>query len=190
MLILGSFLLEYFNTRYDFTYRHCTIFFSNYLAQALIVSPMSMHRKLHQPIHELTRDWISIRIWSTFIPFHYLQVFQRGAYYAVEVIPDEMAVISLNTMYFYDSNKGELNLVWFLLSDIDIMWQRLLDVYLRNQTTQEICNLIGWKFNWMRIAGEACRHDLPYESQVAPLSNSSLLRCGCQVSSSVELWLL
>ncbi|PPQ94043.1 hypothetical protein CVT25_009891 [Psilocybe cyanescens] len=32
-------------------------------------------------------------------------VFQRGAYYAVEVIPDAVAVISLNTMYFYDSNK-------------------------------------------------------------------------------------
>jgi endopolyphosphatase len=33
-------------------------------------------------------------------------VFQRGAYYSVEVIPDKLAVISLNTMYFYDSNKG------------------------------------------------------------------------------------
>ena len=88
-------------------------------------------------------DWISIRIWSTFIPFHYLQVFQRGAYYAVEVIPDEMAVISLNTMYFYDSNKGEFNLAWFLLSDIDTMWQQLLGVCIRNQTIQGTCNSIG-----------------------------------------------
>ncbi|PPQ98547.1 hypothetical protein CVT24_004038 [Panaeolus cyanescens] len=45
------------------------------------------------------------KIWSSFIPFPHLQVFQRGAYYAVEVIPDELAVISLNTLYFYDSNK-------------------------------------------------------------------------------------
>ena len=29
-----------------------------------------------------------------------------------------MAVISLNTMYFYDSNKGELNLARFLLYPI------------------------------------------------------------------------
>jgi endopolyphosphatase len=34
-------------------------------------------------------------------------VFQRGAYFSVEVIPNALAVISLNTMYFYDSNKGE-----------------------------------------------------------------------------------
>ncbi|RDB22520.1 Endopolyphosphatase [Hypsizygus marmoreus] len=46
------------------------------------------------------------QIWESFIPFPYLQVFHRGAYYAVDVIPDEVAVISLNTMYFYDSNKA------------------------------------------------------------------------------------
>ncbi|GLB33819.1 putative calcineurin-like phosphoesterase [Lyophyllum shimeji] len=46
------------------------------------------------------------RIWDAFIPFPYLQVFQRGAYFSVEVIPNDIAVISLNTMYFYDSNKA------------------------------------------------------------------------------------
>ncbi|KAG5343116.1 hypothetical protein C0989_000106 [Termitomyces sp. Mn162] len=51
----------------------------------------------------LTRD---DRIWDIFIPFPYLQVFQRGAYYSAEVIPDEVAAISLNTLYFYDSNKA------------------------------------------------------------------------------------
>ncbi|KDR83732.1 hypothetical protein GALMADRAFT_219563 [Galerina marginata CBS 339.88] len=51
----------------------------------------------------ITNEFASI--WSSFIPFPYLQVFQRGAYFAVEVIPDELAVVSLNTMYFYDSNK-------------------------------------------------------------------------------------
>jgi len=45
-------------------------------------------------------------IWGAFIPFSSYQVFRRGAYYSVEVIPDELAVISLNTMYFYDSNKA------------------------------------------------------------------------------------
>lgn len=45
-------------------------------------------------------------IWKSFVPFHSYQVFQRGGYYSVEVIPDSVAVISLNTMYFFDSNKG------------------------------------------------------------------------------------
>lgn len=45
-------------------------------------------------------------IWRSFIPFESYQVFQRGGYYSAEVIPDAVAAISLNTMYFYDSNKG------------------------------------------------------------------------------------
>jgi endopolyphosphatase len=44
---------------------------------------------------------------GSFIPFPYLQVFHRGAYFATEVVPGKVAVISLNTMYFYDSNKGQ-----------------------------------------------------------------------------------
>ncbi|TDL29508.1 hypothetical protein BD410DRAFT_26204 [Rickenella mellea] len=45
-------------------------------------------------------------IWQSFIPFSSFQVFQRGGYFSVEVIPNEVAVVSLNTMYFYDSNKA------------------------------------------------------------------------------------
>lgn len=72
---------------------------------------MNMHRKSLPTYPRINvRIWVSIRIWDTFIPFPYLQVFQRGAYYAVDVIPGEVAVISLNTMYFYDANKGEFNL--------------------------------------------------------------------------------
>ncbi|KAI5825266.1 hypothetical protein K523DRAFT_375771 [Schizophyllum commune Tattone D] len=52
----------------------------------------------------ITNEFASI--WKSFIPFHYLQVFQRGAYYATEVIPNQIAVIALNTMYFYDSNHA------------------------------------------------------------------------------------
>ncbi|KAJ7890789.1 Metallo-dependent phosphatase-like protein [Mycena leptocephala] len=54
--------------------------------------------------NSITNEFASI--WKAFIPFPYLQIFQRGAYYAVEVVPDSVAVISLNTMYFYDSNKA------------------------------------------------------------------------------------
>ncbi|KZP17262.1 endopolyphosphatase [Athelia psychrophila] len=45
-------------------------------------------------------------IWGSFIPFPSYQVFQRGAYYSTEVVPDAIGVISLNTLYFYDSNKA------------------------------------------------------------------------------------
>ncbi|KAJ7507820.1 endopolyphosphatase [Mycena galericulata] len=54
--------------------------------------------------NSITNEFASI--WKAFIPFPHLQIFQRGAYYAVEVVPDSLAVISLNTMYFYDSNKA------------------------------------------------------------------------------------
>ncbi|EIN10626.1 endopolyphosphatase [Punctularia strigosozonata HHB-11173 SS5] len=45
-------------------------------------------------------------IWRAFVPFSSYQVFQRGGYYSVEVIPNSVAVIALNTMYFFDSNKA------------------------------------------------------------------------------------
>ncbi|KAI5451729.1 Endopolyphosphatase, variant 2 [Naganishia albida] len=45
-------------------------------------------------------------IWSDFIPAEEYHVFQRGAYFSSEVIPDKLAVISLNTIYWYDSNKA------------------------------------------------------------------------------------
>jgi endopolyphosphatase len=49
-------------------------------------------------------------IWRAFIPFSQYQVFQHGGYYATEVIPGQVAAISLNTMFWYDSNKGQLRL--------------------------------------------------------------------------------
>jgi len=58
-------------------------------------------------LHTMKNSITYYRIWEPFIPFPYLQVFQRGAYYSVEVIPKEVAAISLNTLYFYNSNKGE-----------------------------------------------------------------------------------
>lgn len=49
---------------------------------------------------ELTRG----SIWKHFIPSEAAHVFERGAYFSVEVIPDRLAVISLNTLFWYDSN--------------------------------------------------------------------------------------
>ncbi|KAI0776087.1 hypothetical protein BD413DRAFT_526378 [Trametes elegans] len=49
---------------------------------------------------------VLLSIWRAFVPFPSYQVFQRGGYFSVEVIPNSVAVISLNTMYFYDSNTA------------------------------------------------------------------------------------
>ncbi|KAJ4478099.1 endopolyphosphatase [Lentinula aciculospora] len=46
------------------------------------------------------------KIWQSFIPFPYHRIFKRGAYFAVEVVPNALAVISLNTLYFYDANDA------------------------------------------------------------------------------------
>ena len=46
------------------------------------------------------------RIWKDFIPQQEQDSFRLGAYFSTEVIPDEVAVLSLNTLYFYDSNDG------------------------------------------------------------------------------------
>ncbi|KAF4574592.1 hypothetical protein EYR36_005940 [Pleurotus pulmonarius] len=54
--------------------------------------------------NSITSEFSSI--WKSFIPFPMYQVFQRGGYFHVEVVPNALAVISLNTMYFYDSNKA------------------------------------------------------------------------------------
>ncbi|KAL7282436.1 hypothetical protein ACG7TL_003907 [Trametes sanguinea] len=54
--------------------------------------------------NSITAEFTSI--WRAFVPFPSYQVFQRGGYFSVEVVPDAVAVISLNTMYFYDSNTA------------------------------------------------------------------------------------
>ncbi|KAI0832451.1 Metallo-dependent phosphatase-like protein [Trametes gibbosa] len=54
--------------------------------------------------NSITAEFTSI--WRAFVPFPSYQVFQRGGYFSVEVVPDALAVVSLNTMYFYDSNTA------------------------------------------------------------------------------------
>ncbi|KAF2182222.1 Endopolyphosphatase [Zopfia rhizophila CBS 207.26] len=45
-------------------------------------------------------------IWRNFIPEEQRHQFQEGGWFRVEVIPGKLAVISLNSMYFFDSNSG------------------------------------------------------------------------------------
>ncbi|KAJ9663773.1 Endopolyphosphatase [Coniosporium apollinis] len=45
-------------------------------------------------------------VWRQFIPEEQRHQFQRGGWYYTEVIPNRLAVFSLNTMYFFDSNSA------------------------------------------------------------------------------------
>ncbi|KAF2631919.1 Endopolyphosphatase [Macroventuria anomochaeta] len=45
-------------------------------------------------------------IWRSFIPEAQRHQFQQGGWFSVEVIPEKLAVISLNTIYFFTSNPG------------------------------------------------------------------------------------
>jgi len=46
------------------------------------------------------------KIWSKFIPEEQRHGFERGGWFFVEVIPNQLAVFSLNTMYFFNSNTA------------------------------------------------------------------------------------
>ncbi|KAL7628698.1 Endopolyphosphatase [Parahypoxylon ruwenzoriense] len=45
-------------------------------------------------------------IWGSFIPETQRHSFEFGGWFYVEVIPDKLAVFSLNTLYFFDRNAG------------------------------------------------------------------------------------
>jgi endopolyphosphatase len=45
-------------------------------------------------------------IWREFIPEEQRHGFDRGGWFFVEVIPNKLAVISLNTLYFFDNNAA------------------------------------------------------------------------------------
>jgi len=45
-------------------------------------------------------------IWRHFIPEEQRHGFEYGGWFSVEVIPDKLAVFSLNTLYFFDRNAG------------------------------------------------------------------------------------
>ena len=45
-------------------------------------------------------------VWNKFIPEEQRHSFERGGWYFVEVIRNKLAVFSLNTLYFFDSNSA------------------------------------------------------------------------------------
>lgn len=51
-----------------------------------------------------TRDYEGI--WNKFVPQEQKHSFARGGWFFTEVIPNKLAVFSLNTLYFFDSNSA------------------------------------------------------------------------------------
>lgn len=49
-----------------------------------------------------TREFF--KIWKPFVPQLQLHIFNRGAYFFQEVIPNQLAVLSINTLYLFQSN--------------------------------------------------------------------------------------
>lgn len=47
-----------------------------------------------------------LKIWMKFIPEAQRHGFERGGWFFVEVIPGKLAVVSLNTLYFFDNNSA------------------------------------------------------------------------------------
>jgi len=62
------------------------------------------HNILSKGPNRWTKQYASI--WNRFIPEEQRHAFERGGWFYVEVIPHQLAVFSLNTLYFFDSNSA------------------------------------------------------------------------------------
>ncbi|KAJ8120801.1 hypothetical protein ONZ43_g2586 [Nemania bipapillata] len=62
------------------------------------------HNILMPGPNDILRTYSSI--WAQFIPEAQRHSFEFGGWFYVEVIPNKLAVFSLNTMYFFDRNAG------------------------------------------------------------------------------------
>ena len=66
-----------------------------------------MSQVFHVCFHAQLTDYS--RIWGDIVPQDLSHVFERGGHFAVEVIPDRLAVISMNTMYWFSTNTCQLS---------------------------------------------------------------------------------
>ncbi|CAE6455463.1 unnamed protein product [Rhizoctonia solani] len=62
------------------------------------------HNIMYEGPSTVTNDFLES--WRSFVPFPAYQVFQRGVYFSVELVPNRLAAISLNTLYWFESNKA------------------------------------------------------------------------------------
>ncbi|KAF2131438.1 Endopolyphosphatase [Dothidotthia symphoricarpi CBS 119687] len=62
------------------------------------------HNIMLQGPSKWTKKYLDI--WRNFIPEEQRHQFQQGGWFSVEVIPGKLAVVSLNTLYFFTSNSA------------------------------------------------------------------------------------
>ena len=62
----------------------------------------------HYIFYRAPNKWTQayLDIWRHFIPEAQRHSFGRGGWFFVEVIPDRLAVVSLNSLYFFDNNAA------------------------------------------------------------------------------------
>ncbi|KAL4942338.1 hypothetical protein BDV06DRAFT_192399 [Aspergillus oleicola] len=62
----------------------------------------------HNIFKEAPNRWTRkfTEVWAKFIPEHQRHSFEEGGWFAADLIPNKLAAISLNTMYFYESNSA------------------------------------------------------------------------------------
>ncbi|GJN92682.1 hypothetical protein Rhopal_005717-T1 [Rhodotorula paludigena] len=61
------------------------------------------HNVMFAGPNKVTSEFLSI--WKHLIPEHFLHTFARGGYYSIEAVPDDLLLISLNSLYFYSRNS-------------------------------------------------------------------------------------
>ena len=62
------------------------------------------HNILLEGPNQWTREYTSV--WQSFIPEEQRHAFEQGGWFYTEVIPDRLAVFSLNTLYFFTKNAA------------------------------------------------------------------------------------
>ncbi|KAL9090658.1 MAG: hypothetical protein Q9165_005146 [Trypethelium subeluteriae] len=62
------------------------------------------HNIFEEGPNHWTKQYASL--WRSFIPEEQRHAFEQGGWFYVEVVPDYLAVFSLNTMYFFGKNAG------------------------------------------------------------------------------------
>ncbi|PWZ00914.1 hypothetical protein BCV70DRAFT_199282 [Testicularia cyperi] len=62
------------------------------------------HNILFPGPNSVTKEYV--QIWQDHIPEYEFHTFEQGGYYVKELLPNRLAAMSLNTLYFYDNNKA------------------------------------------------------------------------------------
>ncbi|KAI3484772.1 hypothetical protein L1887_52058 [Cichorium endivia] len=99
------------------------------------------HNILFPGPNAVTKEYV--QIWQDHVPEYEFHTFEQGGYYVKELLPNRLAAMSLNTLYFYDNNKAV---------DGCVRTKR------KHKTSiPERPNSTGWRCSWICSDSAACR---------------------------------